>query len=407
MTTLTSVDKILDSFPIQDVPPLVGEPSFESINVLHRTLKANAASVPTTLGGGLLGHLSLVIPTTEYTTLTPTAFVTPINPGPVLLPAAGATAAQLATAERVHSEDLRVWNLYQNTDKALKRQLLRAVEHVYLRALSNRNTGYANVTTLQLLQHLLRVHGRITAHDLAENFTRFKTAWDPNSPFETLIEQIDDAVDFATAGGDPFSNQQQINTAYTLVFNTGMFSDACREWRRQPILEQTWDNFKTHFALAHEDNRLLQQHTTQGGGYHQANNAMDSFVTETAEAFANLATAAASDREVLKTLTTTNNELLKKLTAKDNEIDKLRAQLATTNRPSSVSHDRRGQDENRPPLDPNKKKFRNENYCWSYGYDVHPTHNSSSCNFPSDGHKKGATRNNTMSGSQSAKDKVY
>jgi hypothetical protein len=258
------------------------------------------------------------------------------------------------------------------------------------------------------------VHGRITAHDLAENFTRFKTAWDPNSPFETLIEQIDDAVDFANAGGDPLSDQQQINTAYTLVFNTGVFSDACRKWRRKPLLNQTWDIFKTHFALAHEDNRLIQQHTTQGGGYHQANNAMDAFVTETAEAFANLATAAASDREILKTLTTTNNELLQQLTAQGNELTALRDQLAKTNKPSSGFHERRGQDanrrgndENRPPLDPNKKKFRNQNYCWSHGYDVHPTHNSSSCNFPRDGHKKEATRANPMSGSQSAKDKVY
>jgi hypothetical protein len=406
MTSLTSVDKILDSFPIQTVPPIIGEPTFESINNLHRVLKTNAASVPTALGGGVLGHLTLVLPAAEYANLSATAFPAPNNPGATIVPVAGATAAQLATAERVHKEQLRIWDLYHDSDKALKRQLLGAIENVYLRALSHRHTGYAYITTLQLLQHLLRVHGRITAHDLEENFIRFKKPWDPNSPYDTLIEQIDDAVDFANAGGSPISAQQQINTAYTLVFNTGVFSDACREWRKRPPAEHTWQNFQTHFAFAHEDNRLIQQHTTQGGGFHQANNAMDSFVTDTAEAFANLATAAASDRDVLRTLTNTNNDLLQQLAAKDTELNQLRAQLHShkpSHTPSGGSHN----DENRPPRDPLKKKFKNQNYCWSHGFDVHPTHNSSSCNFPREGHKKEATRSNNMGGSQIAKDKSY
>jgi hypothetical protein len=408
MTSLTSVDKILQSFPLQDVPPLVGEPTFDSINSLHRILKANAASVPSALGGGVLGHLALVIPPTEYATLCPTPFTTPINPGPTPVHAiAGATAAQLAAEDRLHTESLRIWNLYQNTDKALKRQLLSTVESIYVRALSNRNTGFANVTTLALIQHLLRVHGRITAHDLEENFTRFKKPWDPNAPFETLIEQMDDAVDFANAGGIPISAPQLINTAYTLLFNTGAFADACREWRRRPAVDHTWDNFKIHFAIAHEDNRLVQQHTTQGGGYHTANNAMDSFVTDTAEAFANLATAAASDRDVLRTLTNTNNDLLQQLSAKDAEISKLRSQLGSTKPPRGHSNHNGNNDENRPPRDPNKKRFKNDNYCWSHGYDIHPTHNSSSCHFPREGHKKEATRCNTMGGSQIAINNKY
>ena len=219
MTSLTSVDKILESFPLQSVPPLVGKPTFDAINSLHRILKANAASFPTALGGGVLGHLTLVIPEAEYATLSDTTFPVPINPGAIVEPTAGGTAAQLATAERVHTEQLRIWNLYNDTDKALKHQLLSAVENVYLRALSHRHTGYAYVTTLQFLQHLLRVHGRITAHDLQENYLRFKKPWDPNAPYETLIEQIDDTVDFANAGGSPISSQQQINTAYTCVLH--------------------------------------------------------------------------------------------------------------------------------------------------------------------------------------------
>jgi hypothetical protein len=75
-------------------------------------------------------------------------------------------------------------------------------------------------------------------------------------------------------------------------------------------LLQTWDNFKSSFAEAHSDLRLSQQ-TTQGAGFHSANNAMESFVTETADAFANLATT--SDCQLMADLAATNKALLQQL----------------------------------------------------------------------------------------------
>ncbi len=59
------------------------------------------------------------------------------------------------------------------------------------------------------------------------------------------------------------------------------------------------------------------------------------------------------------------------------------------------------------PAHPNAKIYNNQNYCWSHGFDVHPTHNSASCDFPRNGHKKEASRTNNLGGSQLAKDKVY
>jgi hypothetical protein len=98
------------------------------------------------------------------------------------------------------------------------------------------------------------------------------------------------------------------------MFSTGLFPEACREWRRQPPAYTTWATFKTDFAKAHLDLRLAQG-TTQDGGYHGTNNAMDSFITETADALANLATATASDRQMLADLMASNKELTKQIAA--------------------------------------------------------------------------------------------
>ena len=56
---------------------------------------------------------------------------------------------------------------------------------------------------------------------------------------------------------------------------------------------------------------------------------MDSFVNETADAIANLATATASDRQMLADLTTANKDLTAHLAKQDNYIKQLRATIHT------------------------------------------------------------------------------
>jgi hypothetical protein len=57
-----------------------------------------------------------------------------------------------------------------------------------------------------------------------------KTPYDPSMPLETLIIQIDDAIDYADAGGDPFTTVTIVNTAYAVIHKTGLYNFSCREW---------------------------------------------------------------------------------------------------------------------------------------------------------------------------------
>jgi hypothetical protein len=178
-----------------------------------------------------------------------------------------------------------------------------------------------------LIQHLLATYGRITKHALNTNDVAFKQPMDPGQPFETFITQIEDTTEYAAAGNTPYMAPQLIGDTYTLVYNTSIFPGACCEGRRRPAQEKIWANFKTHFAETYHD-YCLTKNTTQGAGYHTANNVMNNFVSDTPNAFVNLATATASNRSMMAKLTNTNSgELLQQLATQAAELQTLRSQL--------------------------------------------------------------------------------
>ena len=63
-----------------------GEPTFQHLKDLKDQLRANAASVPSTLGGGLYGHLGLVLDHTEYSSVSGTPYVHPPAPAALNIP---------------------------------------------------------------------------------------------------------------------------------------------------------------------------------------------------------------------------------------------------------------------------------------------------------------------------------
>eukprot|EP00957_Ditylum_brightwellii_P136601 10417565-Ditylum_brightwellii.AAC.1 len=56
-----SVEDITKVFPQTFIPKIASEPDYKQLYKVHRHLMENAASINTTFGGGLHGHLGLVI----------------------------------------------------------------------------------------------------------------------------------------------------------------------------------------------------------------------------------------------------------------------------------------------------------------------------------------------------------
>ena len=148
--------------------------------------------------------------------------------------------------------------------------LLAAVDPIYLQAISQPYVGLGNRTVWQLLHHLYTTYAKITPTDLKVNDVRMNAPYDPNQPFEFLIEQIQDATDYAAHAGTPYSQEKILATAYDLVFKTGMFSNDLRGWRRKPAVDKTWANFKPFMTDRYAEWR--QEHVnTAGHKYSTAN----------------------------------------------------------------------------------------------------------------------------------------
>jgi hypothetical protein len=71
-------------------------------------------------------------------------------------------------------------------------------------------------------------HTMIAPPELTQNYEILNTPYDPNQPIKNLFQQIQDARAFAVSSGKPSADAMIVNVAFTLLFNTWLFPDACR-----------------------------------------------------------------------------------------------------------------------------------------------------------------------------------
>jgi hypothetical protein len=249
--TASTPDELIAGLLHSSLPKVTGDPTFEDLKVIRRLLNNNAMSVASYEGGGHHGHLGIIMTNEEYFAVGVDVFPVPNNPGPSATVVAGMTAAVIAETTRLHKEATQVYRTYHNVDQAIKKLIIEAFDDSYLNALSDEIVGYANCTSLQLLTHLLTYYAMIAPTELTQNYERLNAPYDPNQPTEMLFQKVQDARAFAVAGGQPYGAAMIVNVAYTSVFNTGLFPDACRAWKSRAIAGKTWAQFKIDFATAH------------------------------------------------------------------------------------------------------------------------------------------------------------
>ena len=138
-TTVPTSTEIIAAFP--EVPRHHdGPPTYLSLKELRDTLKANVASVQTTLGGGSHGHLGAILPFEVYNAITPPpagqphSWIDPPFPGATPLIPATASAHVAANRRDTSAAKTTTWKLNKNVNDALRKVIIDSVGEVYLRA---------------------------------------------------------------------------------------------------------------------------------------------------------------------------------------------------------------------------------------------------------------------------------
>jgi len=165
---------------------------------------------------------------------------------------------------RAFLADLKIFETYMATDIALKKYLVQAVPSTYLNAMSHHTLGFAQCSTLQLLNHLDSTYGTVTPDDLARNFDRLTAPWSANAPIEELWDQIRIARTIAE-GLDTITEPTAIRAATKILEDTGVFTQALLDWRKRPSAEHTMANLLSHFNAA--DKERLRALTIHQAGY--------------------------------------------------------------------------------------------------------------------------------------------
>jgi hypothetical protein len=185
------------------------------------------------MGGGRNGHIGIIMPAPLYATLSDKPYIAPPDPGPIPIHANNANSVTRETDRQNHKAAQKRYENHTNMNDALKTQVIDAVADIYLGALRNCYTGYMGVTPRDLLDHLMERYGRITASDIANCRTKMEAPMDVTQPIDIYFQTIDDCVQFATDDQVPFTPTQVVQTAYHAISQSGLYNDACKEWRRK------------------------------------------------------------------------------------------------------------------------------------------------------------------------------
>jgi hypothetical protein len=162
----------------------------------------------------------------------------------------GLTAAQCANSKADYVAELEVYNTTHSLKKQLKNQIIKAVPRLFIGELEHPAHGYAMVTTCELLTHLMTNYGRLSAEDLQDNLNQMSKPWDPDTPIETIFNNIAECCQLAEAGGDPITEQTAVRTILQAFHNSSLFEHAVREWRNKPEADKNLRTIRAHFQEA-------------------------------------------------------------------------------------------------------------------------------------------------------------
>ncbi len=141
-----------------------GQPTNNNVDLLKEELIAIAASILTSLGGGLNGHAGMLLPDVDYATMAPgTPFVAPINPG--IYSVVGVTAANWLQQEAEHRRGQAI-STFAGVGMGLKDLILKAIDKDFLLEIKQDRVALLNVTAMQMMTHLRTRWGSVDFVDI-------------------------------------------------------------------------------------------------------------------------------------------------------------------------------------------------------------------------------------------------
>jgi hypothetical protein len=184
MTSTLTVDDVNNGFEHPTIALIRGEPNYETIHSVQKLINANAASLHSYHGGGNHEHLGAIISPTRYAAISPVIFVAPTNPGRTTTIPADAPPEGTAMFGRNYAANAKEFQAYNTLQRALKQQLIKTFDSLYLQGLEDDVVAFANVSARQMMVFLFDTYDGTTQNDLVDNNKKLAEPFDSAQPIE-------------------------------------------------------------------------------------------------------------------------------------------------------------------------------------------------------------------------------
>ena len=252
-------------FEVKDLTKIHGTPDIDSLILIFKELKRNSQKVPTSLGGGRLGYLALVVTPTVYATFPNSApFVRPTHPGPFIPTSPRLTQVEVIREKAAHEERIRLTTECNAVEDALKKQLINAIPSVYTAALRDDSTDMIASSIPDIIAYLQREYCKLTPEEFNDRETELKSfVHDPENPVDLVFIKIADFKNLCDMTQRARTDSQLCEYAYLIFNRCGVFADYLITWNGKAVADKTYDNMKTHMRKAYSDLKGVGKLTVQ------------------------------------------------------------------------------------------------------------------------------------------------
>jgi hypothetical protein len=221
--------------------PIVGQRTLIKLQKLQRQLYENTRAVDSFQGGGMWGHIGLIMSPVAYAIKSHIPFTAP--PAPPRYPIPGATPDITQQNRVIHKDQVYQLRLHQYMYVEAKKFIIKAVEPVFLRSLQHLVEGLDDKSPWELLEHLFTNYGVPTDLDIEQNQESMKAEFNPDEPIESYFACIDEGMRFAADNNVPISEREATAIMYQGMVKSGMFAHEAHNWNSRTQANKSYDNF--------------------------------------------------------------------------------------------------------------------------------------------------------------------